>query len=164
MPALTGGAALVGATFTDPASGKSARGLLRIDTGDDISITDPSIIAATGAQPTGSAMVQGVFGQPVPVPQYTLDVALDTGGVLEGVTVLGSPTGQLGYGGLLGVNELKQAVFVYDGPSGWFDLYVPGSQPVQEPSSSDWILYGSIAAVLVGLASIAVGVAVERAA
>ena len=126
MPDLTQGKMLLSVRVVDPTSGRGAYGSFRVDTGDDVALVDPAILAAIGASltPTGTVGIVGVDGQPINAPSYLLDLDLGPDGYLPGVTLVAMPLGGLGYSGLIGVNVLKRGLLMLDGPDGEWQFTV----------------------------------------
>jgi hypothetical protein len=154
MPQLASdGSMLVVVRVYNPATGRSASGTFRIDTGDDTTIVDPLILGAIGAMPIGSQTIEGVDGQPVTDNLYRVDLDLGASGYVPGVTVVGQDLSGLGLAGLIGDNLLAQGVLVRDGPAGTFSLTV--APPI--PTASN------VGATVAALAALAGGVAIVAA-
>lgn len=151
MPKLVGGAMLTTARVVDPTNGRGGYGVMRIDTGDDIALIDPSLMNSIGVLPTAHTQVEGIDGQPVTVPVYHIDVDLGSMGYLVNVEALGLNIQSLGYAGLFGDNELDQGVLVRDGPARTFTFTTTLAIPPAPPSYNTPF---TIAAV--GIAGIAV--------
>lgn len=150
MPKLVGGAMLVTARVVDPTNGRGGYGVMRIDSGDDIAIIDPSLMNSIGVVPVAHAQVEGIDGQPVTVPVYHIDVDLGSMGYLTNVEAFGLNISGLGYAGLFGDNELNQGVLVRDGPAQTFSFTGTSAVPPSPPS------YGMpLAIAAVGLAGVA---------
>lgn len=132
VPRLQSGSMLTNARVVDLSTGQGSYGLFRIDTGDDIAIIDPSILATIRAQPIGHTDVQGIDGQPLSVPKYVVDVDLGSMGYIYNVECLGLSIAALGYAGLIGDNELDQGLLVRNGPAqSW--SFTSSTAPLQSP-------------------------------
>jgi len=138
---------LANVRLVDPTTKLGAYGLVRVDTGDDIAIADPSLIASTGAQPTDQTEVQGIDGQPVQVPLYHLDIDLGAGSYISDMEVMGLNISALGYAGLFGDNLLDHGILVRDGPAQTWS-FTGISTPVANPFPTALTIAG------VGLAAI----------
>lgn len=144
MPRLVGGAMTATVRIVDPASGRAGYGLVRIDTGDDVAIIAPSLMAAIGVQPVGHTDVEGIDGKPIPVPIYRIDVDLGRDGYLTNVEAYGLDIRALGYAGLFGDNELDQGILVRDGPAGSWSFTATAALPPPGPSYGVPIAIGAI--------------------
>ena len=139
MPSLSStGAMLATVRVVDPATWRGAYALVRVDTGDDITIVSPSVLASAGAVPTSHSSVEGIDGTAIRVPTYHVLLDLGQGQLLGPLEVLGLDMSPLGVDGLLGDNALDEGVLVRDGPTRtWSFAPVVSSPP---PPNYTWAI------------------------
>lgn len=98
---------------------------LRIDTGAELAIVDPRILAALAVRPVGTQTLQGVTGATRSAPLYRVDLDLGPGGRLTQVLVAGIPLpAAAGADGLFGDNLLRRGILVYNGPANTWTFQV----------------------------------------
>ncbi len=158
---LNNGAAELPVYIVNPATGLRSQGLALVDSGDQIVLCNPALAQAVGAIRTNTDSLEGVVGQPVSDPQYTLDLDLGPAGYVANATLIGQATG-LGYAILIGQNALGTGVFLYDGPGGTFTLDLGISAP--PPSSNRGLGIAAIVAAAVGVIGLGIGLALEHEA
>jgi hypothetical protein len=155
MPSISpSGALVIPVRVVNPATGLSATGRFRIDTGDDVTLIDPALARAVGALAAGSSGVIGVGGGIEQDPQYVLDLDLGDAGYVAGVQCIGQSVAALGYDGLLGDNVLDLGLLVRDGPAGQFTLVVGPPSPARQSALGTDI---AVAAVALGVAAVVAG-------
>jgi len=147
---LTSGAAVVGFSVLDPATGTGGEGIARVDSGADRSLIDTGLIASAGLAPSGTLTIVGIDGQPQDLPVYVLDLDLGTHGVVKGVQFVGDNLQKiLGYDALIGVDVLKTGLFVYQGYANTFELQA-GMVGYATPAVPTWPLYVGLGLVIAG--------------
>jgi len=147
---LTSGAAVVGFSVLDPATGTGGEGIARVDSGADRSLIDTGLIASAGLAPSGTLTIVGIDGQPQDLPVYVLDLDLGTHGVVKGVQFVGDNLQKiLGYDALIGVDVLKTGLFVYEGYMNTFELQA-GMVGYATPAVPTWPLYVGLGLVIAG--------------
>lgn len=156
---LEDGRMVVVVRLLGPAGAAYAR--LRVDTGDDISLLSPAVLAATGAAPVAVARIVGVDGVPVQAPVYRIDMDVGPGlGVIRQAEVVGYPLTDSHWDGLFGDNLLRRCVLVRNGPSSTWSLQVVEAEP--SPPSAHRRLAAALGAAAV-LAGAALALAALRA-
>ena len=147
---LTSGAAVVGFSVLDPATGTGGEGIARVDSGADRSLIDTGLIASAGLAPSGTLTIVGIDGQPQDLPVYVLDLDLGPHGLVKGVRFVGDNLQKpLGYDALIGVDVLRTGLFVYQGYADTFELQA-GMAGYVPPAVPTWPLYVGIGLVLAG--------------
>ncbi len=156
MPNLQARAALVAFQAINLQNGKQAGGTARVDSGADISLVDLTVLNAVGASQTGSIEVQGIDGNAVQMPLYTVDLNFGNYGYIQNAVVAGDDglVSRDGYPALIGTDLLSSGSFDYFGTNQTFDLQVGIGTGVPINEIPSWLLPGGIVAAALGLAGI----------
>lgn len=150
---LPDGSMVAPMTVVNPTNGRTAIAVARIDTGDDIALIDPSVANTLALVANGQTTVEGVSGQPVVTPLYTVDFNLGASGYASSVQVAGFPglARVMGITLLAGDDLLNRGVLVRDGPGGFWSFTTAGGVAVP-PGPNWWAIGAAVAGIGGGVA------------
>lgn len=156
MPNLQARAALVAFQAINLQNGKQSGGTARVDSGADISLVDLSVLQSISATQTGSIEVQGIDGNAVQMPLYTIDLNFGNYGYIQNAVVAGDDglVTRDGYQALVGTDLLSTGIFDYYGTGQTFNLQLGVSTGTPINEIPPWLLPGGIVAAVLGLSGI----------